>query len=113
MRLDKAGIDKLINEDIFYDKIVSIEEVEYNNPYVYDLTVENTRNFNTASGLALRDTFHSSGVATQFNVVDGVPRLEELISASKKSKAPAITKPDFAKDEDKAEADKAERPRQV
>lgn len=103
---DKDVIDKLLSEDIFYDKIISIEEVEYNKPFVYDLTVENTRNFNTASGLALRDTFHQSGIATQFNVVDGVPRLEELISASKKPKAPAITiylKPEYAEDEDRAE----------
>lgn len=52
------------------------------------------------------NTFHSAGMASQFNVVDGVPRLEELISASAKPKAPAITiylKPEYMQDEDRAE----------
>ena len=52
------------------------------------------------------NTFHSSGIQQQFNVVDGVPRLEELISASKKPKAPTVTiylKDQFANDEGRAQ----------
>ncbi len=33
-------------QDIFYDKVESITEVSNDRPWVYDLTVEGTRNFN-------------------------------------------------------------------
>ncbi len=36
-------------------------------------------------------TFHKSGVAQEFNVVDGVPRLEELIRITTKPKSPTLT----------------------
>ena len=51
------------------------------------------------------NTFHSSGISMEFNVVDGVPRLKELIGASKNPKAPQITiylKSEYASDEERA-----------
>lgn len=103
---DRNVILDIMKEDIVYDRIDSIAEIANDKPWVYDLTVEGTRNFTIYNGLNVRDTFHTSGISTQFNVVDGVPRLEELISASAKPKAPAVTiylKHQFIQDEDRAE----------
>ena len=64
-------------------------EKEYNNikkRWVYDLTVETTRNFVNASLLASRDTFHLSGVAEKSTVTQGVPRLTELLGNTKNPK---------------------------
>lgn len=52
------------------------------------------------------NTFHASGLAQQFSTTEGVPRIEELISASKNPKTPSITiylKPEFANDEQRAD----------
>ena len=90
--------DKLIMEErngryqnIFFDKIKSIEEVPNPTKYVFDLTVEKTRNFNTYNGLNLRDTFHFAGVASKSNVTRGVPRIEEILALSDNPKNPSCT----------------------
>jgi intein/homing endonuclease len=67
-------------KDIIFDKIKSIEEVDNTTPYAYDLTIEDTRNFNTYNGLALVDTFHSAGNSSKSNVTRGVPRIEEILN---------------------------------
>ena len=72
-------------EDLYFDKIKSIEEVPCPGKYVYDLTVEDTRNFMYQS-IALRDTFHSAGVGNKINITKGVPRLRELIQLTKNPK---------------------------
>ena len=103
---DSRVLQAVINEDIIYDRVMTIEEVENKRDWVYDLTIANTKTFQTAYGLAVFDTFHHSGISQEFNVVDGVPRLEELISASKKPKAPTVTiylKDQFANDEGRAQ----------
>ena len=78
-------------ENIYFDKIKSIEEVPNPTKYVYDLTVETTRNFNTYNGLCLKDTFHFAGVASKSNVTRGVPRIEEILSLSETPKNPSCT----------------------
>ena len=90
--------DKLIMEErngryqnIYFDKIKSIEEVQNPTKYVFDLTVEKTRNFNTYNGLNLRDTFHFAGVASKSNVTRGVPRIEEILALSDNPKNPSCT----------------------
>ena len=93
-------------ETIMYDRVMKIEEVFNAHNWVYDLTVELTRSFNLWNGLSVFDTFHSSGILQEFNVVDGVPRLEELLSASKNPKAPTITiflREEVAVDEERAQ----------
>ena len=103
---DKRVIQRVLDEDIMYDQIRFIERLPHDRPFIYDLTVAGPRTFNIYSGLTNFDTFHQAGQATQFNVVDGVPRLEELISASAKPKAPQITiylNQEFIEDEDRAE----------
>ena len=73
--------------DILFDKITSIEEVENTTNYAFDLTVEDTRNFNIFNGLALRDTFHLAGVgAGSLVITEGIPRLREIINITKNLK---------------------------
>jgi DNA-directed RNA polymerase beta' subunit len=88
---DKAVYQQLMEENVFYDEIISIEEVESQYPYVYDLTIKDTRNFNIYNGLCMRDTFHLSGVSSASKAVRGVPRIKELLSVTKNIKAPAVT----------------------
>jgi DNA-directed RNA polymerase beta' subunit len=88
--------------NIIWDTVVSIEEQGCPTPFVYDFTVEGTRNFVHANGLCLRDTFHSAGTA-KANATSGVPRLEEILSASANPKRPGNTvylAPEFAYDQD-------------
>ncbi len=72
--------------DIFLDEVVSIENVQSTSKYLYDFTVEETRNFNLFNGLVQRDTFHTAGSAIK-TVVTGVPRFSELLNATREPKA--------------------------
>ena len=78
-------------EDIIFDEIVSIEEVPNTTKYAYDLTVEETRNFDCYNAVSLRDTFHLAGVASKSNVTRGVPRIEEILRLTKNPKNPSLT----------------------
>jgi DNA-directed RNA polymerase beta' subunit len=92
-------------EDVFYDYIVCIEEIANDRPWVYDLTVENTRTFNAFNGLCCDDTFHSSGVSSASKAVRGVPRIKELLSVSKNQKAPSMIiglKPEISHNKNKS-----------
>lgn len=93
-------------EDTLFDKIVKIEDVENTTPYAYDLTVEDTRNFDCYNGLSLIDTFHLAGVASKSNVTRGVPRIEEILRLTKNPKKPSLTV--FLKPIDEGEQSKAE-----
>jgi DNA-directed RNA polymerase beta' subunit len=92
-------------EDVLFDRIISIEEVDNTTPYAYDLTVENTRNFNLYNGLCQRDTFHLAGVATKSNVTRGVPRIEEILRLTRNPDKPSATV--FLKPTDQLDKDKA------
>ena len=89
--------------DVYLDSITKIEEVDYEHPYVYDFTVEDTRNFVIANGLHVRDTFHLAGVGGKSIVTTkGVPRIEEILSVTQKIKTPSMTirlKPEYAQNE--------------
>lgn len=89
---DKEVFENVMKENVLYDEIVEISDFDStNHPYVYDLTVKDTRNFNIYNGLAIRDTFHLSGVSSASKAVRGVPRMKELLSVTKNIKAPALT----------------------
>lgn len=90
---------------VLFDKIKSIEEVQNTTNYAYDLTVEDTRNFNIYNGIAMRDTFHFAGVASKSNVTRGVPRIEEILSLSSEIKNPSLSV--YLKPEDERHKDKA------
>jgi DNA-directed RNA polymerase beta' subunit len=92
--------------DLEFDEIVSIEEVSNTTPYAYDLTVEETRNFDIYNGLCLRDTFHNSGTSSKSNVTRGVPRIEEILRLTKKPKNPSMTV--YLKSEDELLQDRAD-----
>jgi DNA-directed RNA polymerase beta' subunit len=91
--------------DLEFDKIISIEEVSNTTEYAYDLTVEDTRNFDCMNGLCVRDTFHLSGVATKSNVTRGVPRIEEILRLTRNPDKPSATV--FLKPVDQYDKDKA------
>ena len=73
-------------KDILFDKIISIKECTSEYQYVYDLTVEDTRNFNLYNGLCMRDTFHATGSGSEG--MQGIPRCEEIIGVKKDLKTP-------------------------
>lgn len=75
--------------DVVLDPVAKIEEVEPTTPWVYDLTVEGTRNMTAGNGLGLRDTFHTAGVLAH-TVTQGVPRLKELIDLSAGIRTPSV-----------------------
>jgi len=91
--------------DVLFDKITKIEEIANTTDYAYDLTVEDTRNFNIYNGLALVDTFHFAGVASKSNVTRGVPRIEEILSLSSEIKNPSLSI--YLKPEDETQKEKA------
>jgi DNA-directed RNA polymerase beta' subunit len=91
--------------DLEFDQIVSIEEVPNTTDYAYDLTVEDTRNFDCKNGLSQKDTFHTAGVASKSNVTRGVPRIEEILRLTKNPKNPSMTV--FLKSVDEGNPEKA------
>jgi DNA-directed RNA polymerase beta' subunit len=98
--------DKMTNcFDTYFDKVISIEEVPNTTNYAYDLTIADTRNFNTYNGLAQKDTFHFAGVASKSNVTRGVPRIEEILSLSSEIKNPSLSI--YLKKDDETQKDKA------
>jgi DNA-directed RNA polymerase subunit A" len=72
--------------DVYFDKIVSVEYVEATTGLVYDFTVTKTRNFNLFNGLVLEDTFHKAGSGEK-TATTGVPRVEEMLNATKDPKS--------------------------
>ena len=80
--------DNVLN-DVIMDEIVSIENVE-TNTYVYDFTVEETKNFIIQGNLNQRDSFHSAGIG-KANLTGGLVRQNELLNASKKVKTPSCS----------------------
>jgi intein/homing endonuclease len=48
---DRAVLSAALHQDVFYDRVVCIEEVASPYEFVYDLTVANTRTFQTYHGL--------------------------------------------------------------
>jgi DNA-directed RNA polymerase II subunit RPB1 len=93
-------------QDILFDKIIKIEEIQNTTNYAYDLTVTDTRNFNIYNGICCRDTFHFAGVASKSNVTRGVPRIEEILSLSDNPKNPSLTI--YLKSEDETQKEKAQ-----
>ena len=100
-------LQKAVDQHVFYDPIVSIEEIEPTHTYVYDFTVEQDRTFLNRDLLCLMDTFHLAGVAGKSVVTtSGVARLTEIINLAKTIKTPSMTirlKDEYKYSEEKAE----------
>ncbi len=91
--------------EVVMDRIVSIKEIKPMTKWVYDLTVEKTRNFCSLNNIAYRDTFHLAGVASKSNVTRGVPRLKELLKVTRNPKATSLNvylKKEFRDSKEKA-----------
>jgi DNA-directed RNA polymerase beta' subunit len=82
----KENQSKYPKTDVYFDEIIFIELVDGTTEYVYDLTVEKTRNFQLFNGLNVRDTFHKAGQSEKA-VITGVPRFQELLNATKDPKS--------------------------
>lgn len=87
---DREILANILKEGVVYDQIESITDIVSAHPYVYDLTVKDTKNFNIYNGLAIRDTFHSSGIGAASKAVRGVPRLKELLDMTKDIRSPEM-----------------------
>jgi DNA-directed RNA polymerase beta' subunit len=74
-------------EDVVLDKVKSISEILPYGGRMYDVTVAETRNFLGHNLVGFRDTFHLAGVAAKSNMTRGVPRMKELLKATKNPKA--------------------------
>jgi len=74
-------------KDVILDPIVAIEYVTSDHECVYDLTVPSTNNFCLANGIGCYDTFHSVG-SSDVDITMGVPRIDELLRASKTTSTP-------------------------
>jgi len=90
----KELLKQTLNEDVYYDEIVEIndlplEEITPEHNKVYDFTVADTKNFNMFNGLCMRDTFHQAGRAVAG--MQGIPRLKEILSYSKNISTPLMT----------------------
>lgn len=90
-------LEKFLNDhtsnnknNVYFDEITEIKQVEPSNTYVYDLTVENDKTFVTHSGICMYDTFHSAGIGAKGTANLGVPRINELFNASKNIKTPQM-----------------------
>jgi DNA-directed RNA polymerase beta' subunit len=81
---------EIIDSDVYFDEIISVEEVDSSHPKVYDFTVEDTRTFTLFGGLAVYDTFHAAGISAK-DVTLGVPRLKEILNATKNPSKPGCT----------------------
>jgi intein/homing endonuclease len=79
------------DRNIYFDEIVSIEEVDCTTQYVYDFTIDKTRNFNVFSGLTCLDSFHYSGCASARDLIMGVKKFLEILNATQNSKATSCT----------------------
>ena len=68
--------------DVYFDEVLSVEYVDGTTEFVYDLTVEVTRNFQMWNGVTQKDTFHRAGQSEK-TMTARVPRFQELLNATK------------------------------
>ena len=79
-------LEKIINNDIYWDEIINIEFIDNYDKLVYDIAVKDNNTFCLESGIFTHNTlntFHYAGVGEKSNVTSGVPRLEELLNKQK------------------------------
>ena len=94
--IDSEHLDSLrraVAGDVVWDRIESVETIESDHEYVYDLSVEGLETFTTAEGVITHNTmntFHYAGVA-EIDVTQGLPRLIELVDARKTPDTPMMT----------------------
>jgi len=88
-----AALKQAVDGDVVWDRIDSIERIEPDHEYVYDVSVAGLETFTTAQGVVTHNTmntFHYAGVA-EIDVTQGLPRLIELVDARKEPDTPMMT----------------------
>jgi len=92
--------------DVVWDKVKEIKEIKpMKDGWMYDLTVAETRNFTSLNGLCVKDTFHLAGVAAKSAGTRGIPRLKELLKATRNPKSSSLTvylRPEIRKSKEEA-----------
>jgi len=86
-------LKKAVKSDVVWDNIILIDVIKNSKEYVYDFTVPGTETFMVDAGVLVHNTlnsFHHSGIASMSATVQGVPRMKELLSVSKKPKTPQM-----------------------
>ena len=86
---DKKYLKRILKSNVYHDDIVKIELIKPTHKYVYDMTIEDTKNFVIQSAISVRDTFHHAGLGIGATL--GVPRIKEILSLSKNMKTPIMT----------------------
>ena len=93
---DISLLQQAIDADVIWDKVVEIEIIKCDPlEKVYDFSVDINETFATQSGILVHNTlntFHLAGVSSA-NVTLGVPRTNEILSASKKQKTNVLSIP--------------------
>lgn len=82
-----------VNADIIWDQIISLEVLDDPKTFVYDLGVTGNHTFMMQSGILTHNTlnsFHSTGMSAK-DVTLGVPKLKEVLNATKKPSKPTCT----------------------
>jgi DNA-directed RNA polymerase beta' subunit len=105
MKKPQKGVPLVSLNDVIMDRIISIKEIKPMTKYVFDLTVEKTRNFVSLDDINVKDTFHLAGIASKSNVTRGVPRLKELLKVTRNPKATSLNiylKKEFRDSKEKA-----------
>lgn len=79
------------HSDVYYDEVISIDEVQPSKKYVYDFTMLDTQSmtFILLNGIAVFDTFHLASISSASTL--GVPRIKELMSVTQNLKTPMMT----------------------
>lgn len=84
-------INSVINNDVVWDKIVDLEILEDPKEFVYDFTVPGNDSFSVDNGVLVHNTlntFHYAGIGSMGSANSGVPRVNEILSATKNIKTP-------------------------
>jgi DNA-directed RNA polymerase subunit A" len=83
---------QIINNELLWDEITKLELITDPNVDVYDFTISINNNFMIDEGVVVHNTlktFHFAGIASM-NITLGVPRIVEIINASKDISTPII-----------------------
>jgi DNA-directed RNA polymerase subunit A" len=96
VNVNLAILESAANADVVWDEIVDLTYLEDPKEFVYDFTVPGNDSFMVDDNILVHNTlntFHLAGVAAKSNVTRGVPRLKELLKATRNPKAVELTIP--------------------
>lgn len=91
--LNIRDLEQAYKSDVVWDEIVELRLIDDPKEYVYDFTVPGNDTFMVDCGILVHNTlksFHASGIASIAKTTQGVPRVKELLSLSKKIKTPQM-----------------------